>query len=81
MADAVLTRNAGSSSIKFALFETMTDHPRITHGRIERIGEAPHFQGFDHDCKLITERRWLDGAKHSHEDLLGLLLDWVTAAS
>ncbi|MDD2875950.1 MAG: acetate/propionate family kinase [Acidiphilium sp.] len=77
MAKAILTLNAGSSSIKFALFEIGSDPKRIAHGAIERIGEAPHFQGFDCDDKLITERRWDHGTSLSHEDLLGPLLDWA----
>lgn len=77
MADAVLVLNAGSSSIKFAIVET--GGARIAHGQIEQIGEAPHFQGFDHDGKRLVDRHWPDGATLSHEDLLTPLLDWAEA--
>lgn len=76
MADAVLTLNAGSSSIKFALFETEGQHRRVAHGAIENIGEAPHFQGYDQAGDLATEKRW-EGEGLSHEDLLSPVLDWV----
>lgn len=79
MTDAVLTLNAGSSSIKFALFEITGRQSRIAHGAIDRIGEAPHFQGFDHAGKQVANLRWGQGAKLSHEDLLGPLLDWTEA--
>ncbi|MGC9270408.1 acetate/propionate family kinase [Acidiphilium sp.] len=75
MADAVLVLNAGSSSIKFALIEK--SGARVAYGEIERIGEAPHFQGFDHDGAVLVDRHWADGAALSHEDLLGPLLDWA----
>jgi acetate kinase len=47
MADAVLTLNAGSSSIKFSLFEvgaTISRSPRrASMGEVEGIGTALHF--------------------------------------
>lgn len=75
MTNAVLVLNAGSSSIKFALFET-TD-ARRAFGEIERIGEAPHFTAFGSAGEPLMDRRWPDGAALSHEDLLGPLLDWA----
>jgi acetate kinase len=75
MVDAVLILNAGSSSIKFALFETTG--MRRAYGEIERIGEAPHFMAFGLAGKPLMDRRWTDGAALSHEDLLGPLLDWA----
>ena len=73
MPGAILALNAGSSSIKFALFEARGE--RIAHGTIEDIGEAPHFRGYDQQGHLAAERRWREGL--SHEDLLSPLLDWV----
>lgn len=77
MGTAVLVLNAGSSSIKFGMFEIASGLPRRAHGSIERIGMAPHFQGFDAAGQLVTERRWDGGAAITHEDLLKPLLEWA----
>lgn len=77
MDSVVLVLNAGSSSIKFAIFGTGDGLPRRAHGAIERIGDSPHFQGFDANGRLVTEKHWDDGAKMTHEDLLAPLLDWT----
>ena len=44
MAGALLTLNAGSSSIKFAIFqvEGSGDPQAVARGKIEGIGTAPH---------------------------------------
>jgi acetate kinase len=77
VADAVLTINAGSSSIKFALFEVGADGlRRIAKGLAEGIGTAPHLRittGND----VALERRWPEHAAETHEDLMGEVLDWV----
>ena len=75
MVDAVLTVNAGSSSIKFAVFETGPGQKRRAHGTIEAIGTAPRFHGYDAEGDRIADRSWKPGT--SHEDLLAPLLDWV----
>jgi hypothetical protein len=36
--------NAGSSSIKFGLYEAKTDGPLLFRGQIERIGSAAHLK-------------------------------------
>jgi acetate kinase len=88
MADAVLTVNAGSSSIKFAVFDTSSAGLRavshgpagvraMSHGQIEGIGETPHFTARDAAGASIAEHRWPDGEHQSHEELFGVLLDWV----
>lgn len=73
MADAILTLNCGSSSIKFALFERAGPR-RIAHGRIEGLGTAPHFQAFDGSGSLLVEKRWQAG---THETFFRTLLSWV----
>ena len=67
---AILTLNAGSSSIKYALYGTEASRPVIAKGLIDRIGEAPEHhdsagdirlpsgQGLDHKAALtwLTDR-------------------------
>lgn len=77
MPNAILALNAGSSSIKFGLFEIGRQGP-IAHGEIEGIGTAPHFIARDDRGAVIGERRWPE-ASVDHEALLGGLLEWVDA--
>lgn len=80
MPKAILTLNAGSSSIKFALYESGISAQRlVSHGEIEGIGSAPHFAARAPDGTLLGEYRWTTGAKLDHEDLLKPLLAWVTS--
>ena len=47
MSAHVLTLNAGSSSLKFGLFETATEPKVLLTGLIERIGGQPHLKATD----------------------------------
>ncbi|HTQ71752.1 MAG TPA: acetate/propionate family kinase [Acidocella sp.] len=78
MADAILTINAGSSSIKFALFELKNELIRTAVGLVENIGAAPHLRIKTGD-QVALEKRWPDHAPLNHEDLLGEVLGWVDA--
>ena len=77
MSQAVLAINAGSSSIKFALYQVQagTLHP-IARGQVEGIGTAPHFIAHDQTGAVAEQRKWPDPAA-PHEELLGTLLDFV----
>ncbi len=79
MNDAVLALNAGSSSIKFALYEIAAGHAAkpLSHGQIEGLGGEPHFTARDPSGAMLSERRWTHGEAPDHEALLGDLLDWV----
>jgi len=79
MPGAVLVLNAGSSSIKFALYEVRGegDPAVLAKGEIEGIGTAPHFVARDATGASIGERRWDRCATTDHEALLGGLLDWA----
>jgi len=80
MSGAVLALNAGSSSIKFALFELKGDAlTPLSRGQMEGIGTAPHFTAKDSAGAVLADRRWPDDTEQSHEALLGTLLDWVEA--
>lgn len=68
---SVVSVNAGSSSIKVALFEERGgDLRRAAHGRLEGIGTAPHLTLKDANGTVIADRRWDDGAGLTHEALL-----------
>ena len=79
MTDAVLALNAGSSSLKFALFRNNGNGEivPVAKGEIEGTGTAPHFVARDAKGATLTEKRWPDGANATFESLLGELLGWV----
>ncbi len=85
MRDVVVVLNAGSSSLKFALFLPQADQGQSEHdpfpilrGQVERIGEAPELRlhgrsgrGFDNPPNESQVRQVKD-----HAAALELLLDW-----
>ena len=77
--DALLTVNAGSSSIKFALFATDGDGaPRqFVSGQIENIGTGARFVAHDASGNEIAARQWPPSAAATHEDVFSDLLDWI----
>jgi acetate kinase len=58
--------NAGSSSIKFALYEAGHEGPLLFRGQVEGIGVAPHLKVTDADGSAVAERRWDAGAFDHH---------------
>ncbi len=73
MSDHVLTLNAGSSSVKFALYAVLPNWPRqVAHGVVEEIGAASTFSacvGADHDKHPI--------AAPNHEEAIRAILNWI----
>ncbi len=72
----LLTLNAGSSSIKFALFEPRPQGlDRLAVGQVEGLGERAHF------CAVTTagerHEQWLDGSVADHAHALQGVLDWL----
>ncbi|AXS38895.1 acetate/propionate family kinase [Breoghania sp. L-A4] len=84
MTGAVLVLNAGSSSIKFALFDgTGTDVPgsgdpaEVCRGRVEGLGEQPRFRAQD-ECGTPVEARDLaPGEASSHAAALDVILEFL----
>lgn len=70
----ILTLNAGSSSIKFALFEGETELAECMRGQIEGLGTiAPHLEAERNGAKVADER--LDPARAAdHQAALGVVL-------
>jgi acetate kinase len=54
--------NAGSSSIKFALYETGRDGALLFRGQIENIGQAAHLEVADAAGAVVAQRKWTAGA-------------------
>lgn len=72
MAGSVLTLNAGSSTLKFALFDAATLAP-IARGAIDNIDAAAHLTMTDQNVASPSERRWDTGTPF--ETILQDLLD------
>jgi len=79
MTDAILTVNAGSSSLKLALFETAGGLRRVLNGAVSGIGEAAHFTAHDAAGKLLEDRAWPKGSATTHETCLGDVLEFMEA--
>ncbi len=79
MSDAILVFNAGSSSIKFALYDLVNgvDEPALK-GKIVNIGQQPKLKGSDRQGNdLATNDMSAFNASTSHEELTEWLLTWL----
>lgn len=75
MTGSVLTLNAGSSSLKFALFDRARDPTARLRGAIQAIETAPHLVVRDAAGKVVTERSWPTAGAPGLAEALGTLLD------
>jgi len=66
---AILVLNAGSSSLKFALFDGGAKPLAGLRGQVAGLGQAPRFEGAGIARKLPK--------KTSHADAVALVLDWI----
>jgi acetate kinase len=58
MSDCIAVLNAGSSSIKFALYSEGAHQPATFRGQIEGIGTSPRLSVKDEGGKLVAEEEW-----------------------
>ena len=58
MSGYIVVINAGSSSVKFALYDTDADVSMRFRGQVEGIGVAPSLRIRNADGKVVTERTW-----------------------
>jgi acetate kinase len=72
----ILVLNAGSSSLKFSLFEAAGALPLVCRGEIDGIGVHPRFAVHDAAGHVLEDAPPPVGSS-SHRDLLAMLLDWI----
>lgn len=78
MADVVLVLNAGSSSIKFSVFDAGADDGRaLMHGQIEGLYTAPKFVARDAHGAGIGSKAWGEGAELGHDGAVGHLVGFL----
>jgi acetate kinase len=78
--DAILVINAGSSSIKFALFAGRAgDLTLVAGGQVAGILTGPVFTAKDAAGKPVGERRWAADAPLGHDGALAHIIDWIKA--
>lgn len=66
MEGCIAVLNAGSSSIKFALYDAADEGAVLFRGQIEGIGVSPHLRVTDDKGFVLAERRW-DAAALDHQ--------------
>jgi len=82
MTDAVLVLNAGSSSIKFALYPVESGRIgwRLLRGQISGIGHEPRLEARAGDGRtLADEQPAVAGRSFGHEEALALLMRWLAS--
>ena len=79
MAGSILTLNAGSSSLKFALFDTAAGLKATVRGEIEDLDGAPHLLARDAAGTVLAEHRWPAGFAHPFAVALDTLLTFTDA--
>lgn len=75
----VLAINAGSSSLKFALFGTDRSAPATVRGEISELASAPHLTALGADKSVLADRRWAAGLADPFATALDALLAFADA--
>jgi len=79
--DSVLTLNAGSSSIKFSLFNDAgrADPEEVLHGQVEGIGAVPHLLAKSRTNEVLAEKQFGEGEIPDHHAALTQILSQLEA--
>lgn len=78
MTSVYVVLNAGSSSLKFQIFDPSGVEPQVIYrGLVEGIGTSPHFLVKDFDGATVADRSWNSGEAFGHEEALVELVTWM----
>lgn len=81
MTAALLTLNAGSSSVKFAVYSNAAEPGLLCRGHVEGIGASPRFLAADAAGRPIAEKTWSPAADPQHAGAIEFILSWVRRAA
>ena len=79
MPDAVLTINAGSSSLKFSVYGIGEDDaPSLSaKGQVEGIGTSPRLAAEDAAGQMLVDRHWPDDRGLDHAEFFRVIGGWL----
>ncbi|MER2606293.1 MAG: acetate/propionate family kinase [Siculibacillus sp.] len=78
MTRAVLTINAGSSSLKFAVYAADGERRRLAAGQLEGIGVHPHLTIRDEAGHSLLEWRWKEASRlPAHGEVLSGIIQFL----
>ena len=80
MGDLILTLNAGSSSIKLALFEAGAGPELMARGQVEGLGAKPRLTAIDAEGRPLIDRLLDPTEGAGHAPALGAVLGFVGSA-
>ncbi|WP_104696919.1 MULTISPECIES: acetate/propionate family kinase [unclassified Helicobacter] len=75
MKEIILVINAGSSSLKFKIFDL--ENQAIASGQVEGIDQAPSFKAKNSKGEVIAEHAWSEKEAHNHALVLEYLISWI----
>jgi len=80
MREPLLVLNAGSSSIKFSVFETAPDRSLSAgpHGQVEGIGSAPRLEASDAGGQSLADQAL---AADGHGAAIDAIHDWFATSA
>ena len=80
MADALVVVNAGSSSVKFCVYQARgTELDAYLRGQIEGLFTAPRFVAKDADGAVVDEKSWPDRTRLGHDGAIEHLISFLRA--
>jgi len=83
MSEYIAVLNAGSSSIKFALYDAASVDAPLLKGQVDQIGLAPHLVAINSSGERIVERSWpANGFDHASatDIIIGQMRELATDA-
>ena len=74
---SILVLNAGSSSLKFALYDVAASLTETMRGEIENLDSAPHLLARDKSGATLAERHWSSGEPTDFGSVFAVMLKFV----
>jgi acetate kinase len=74
--DAILTLNAGSSSLKFTVFVDAERPELLAGGQYQSLTTHPRFSARDAAGTVVGEHDWGEGTTLAHKDAIDHLVAW-----